>query len=102
MRYPLDLTKNNGVTALGIASLKGNIKLMQMLLDAGADLNVTSNNGIGALYLAIKGGNNLCIQYLITRGAQIYYPDHARLDASPIFQAIRNNNLKVLEIISEA
>ncbi|TNV82090.1 hypothetical protein FGO68_gene1920 [Halteria grandinella] len=102
MRFPLDRQKNNGVTAIGIAALKGLIKIVQMLADAGANINVTSKNGISPLYLAIKEGHMLCIQYLITRGAQLYYNDNVRVDNSPIFQAIRMNNLKVVEIICEA
>ena len=54
VHYPLDYTKNNGVTALGIAAFKGKINLLDMLYKAGADINVTAKNGISALYLAIK------------------------------------------------
>lgn len=54
MKYPLNYTKNNGVTALGIASFRGNIKILNLLYEAGADINITSKQGAGPLYLAIK------------------------------------------------
>ena len=54
IKYPLNYTKNNGVTAVGIAAYKGNIKIMDMLYKAGADINQTSKHGAGPLYLAIK------------------------------------------------
>jgi ankyrin repeat protein len=54
IHYPLDYTKNNGVTAVGIAAHKGSIELLDMLYRAGADINFTSKSGIGALFLAVK------------------------------------------------
>lgn len=54
IKYPLNIIKNNGVTAAGIAAFKGNLELLQLLTEAGADLHLTSKNGIGPLYLAIK------------------------------------------------
>jgi hypothetical protein len=54
MKYPLNYTKNNGVTAVGIAAFRGNLKILNLLYLAGADLNITSKHGAGPLYLAIK------------------------------------------------
>ncbi len=54
IKYPLDYTKNNGVTAVGIAAYRGNLKILDLLYRAGADINLTSKTGAGALYLAIK------------------------------------------------
>jgi len=65
MKYPLDYLKTNGISALGIAALKGDIRLCKMLVEAGADVNVTSKNGIGALYMALKGSQEACAKYLI-------------------------------------
>ena len=42
MKYPIDVEKNNGVTALGIASYRGNIPLMQKLIDHGANVELTN------------------------------------------------------------
>lgn len=42
MKYPLNYTKKNGVTAVGIASFKGNVEILDMLYRAGADINLTS------------------------------------------------------------
>jgi len=54
IKYPLDYTKKNGVTAVGIAAYRGNMKILDMLYRAGADINLTSKHGAGPLYLAIK------------------------------------------------
>jgi ankyrin repeat/protein kinase domain-containing protein 1 len=42
MKFPLNYTKNNGVTAIGIAAFKGNVELLDMLYRAGGDINLTS------------------------------------------------------------
>jgi len=65
MNYPLDFTKNNGVTAAGIAAYRGSHRILKQLCDAGADINITSKQGIGPLYLAIKQHNNECIKLLV-------------------------------------
>jgi ankyrin repeat protein len=39
LKFPLNYGKNNGVTALGVASFRGNLQVVQMLVDGGADLN---------------------------------------------------------------
>jgi ankyrin repeat protein len=89
MKFPLDYDKNNGITALGIASLKGYRHLIQLLVEAGSEINHTSKNGIGALYLAIKGNHYDCSKYLLDKGAHIYLNDPVKADFSPIFFAIR-------------
>jgi len=48
----LDYAKNNGVTALGIASFSGNLKILEMLHKAGADINALSKVGVNPLYLS--------------------------------------------------
>ena len=54
IKYPLNLAKNNGITAVSIASMKGNIDILDTLVKGGADLTITNRNGVGTLYLAIK------------------------------------------------
>jgi ankyrin repeat protein len=67
----LDLAKNNGVTAIGIAAFSGNIKALDLLYKAGADINLTSKKGTNPLYLAIKANNLECVKYLVARKAII-------------------------------
>ena len=55
MKFDVQWPKNNGVTALGIAALAGDMRAFHMLIDGGADPAFTNRQGIGVLYLAIKG-----------------------------------------------
>ena len=47
------------------------LKLMSILIDAGAPVNVTDNNGNSPLHYASYSGNTGCIQLLIARGALV-------------------------------
>lgn len=101
IHYPLDYTKNNGVTACGIASYKGSLKILDMLYKAGADINITAKNGIGPLYLAIKSNKLDCVKYLIERKALTHFQDPIRSEFSPLFFIIKNNYLDALEVICD-
>ena len=85
IKYPLNYTKNNGVTAVGIAAYKGNIKIMDMLYKAGADINQTSKHGAGPLYLAIKQNKIDVIKYLVERNAFVHLYDPSQSDYSPLY-----------------
>jgi ankyrin repeat protein len=54
LKYPLNETKKNGVTAFGLAAAEGHLSIVKLLLLAGADINIVSKTGISALNLAIK------------------------------------------------
>jgi len=54
MGFPLDKVKANGISALSIAAIKGNIPIMKLLIDAGADLNLVGKSGVCPLYMAMK------------------------------------------------
>lgn len=89
MKFPLDLQKNNGITAAGIASFKGNLDILRLLHDAGANINFSSKNGISPLYLAIKSCSIDCIQYMLEHKVDVYFEDPAKSDSSPLFFCIK-------------
>ncbi|KAJ5626555.1 hypothetical protein N7528_003982 [Penicillium herquei] len=57
-------------TALQAASAEGHDKIVQLLLDRGADFNASSSKG-GALQLASAGGHDKIVQMLLNRGAGV-------------------------------
>lgn len=101
MHYPLDFTKNNGVTAIGIACYKGAVQIIDILYKAGADINFRSISGVNALYLAIKANQMDCARYLIERKALLHLNEATQSDFSPLFFSIKQNNLNFLEIICD-
>ena len=102
MRFPLNYTKNNGVSACGIAAFKGNLKILEMLYRAGADINLTSKQGIGPLYLAIKLDKIPCVKFLVERGAFVHLYDQSQADYSPLFLCIKLGNLHALELLCDS
>ena len=88
-KFPRDMEKNNGVTAVGIAAYMGSIEMLQVLNEYDADLFHLDTNGIGALYLAIKAKQPDAIMWLLGRNLPIYMPLIPHRDNSPIFFAIR-------------
>eukprot|EP00347_Sterkiella_histriomuscorum_P012575 403368041 len=102
IRYPLNIQKNNGVTAVGIASYTGNVKILDMLYRVGADINFLSQKGINPLYIAIKQNKIEVVKYLVERKANIHLRYPQLEEYSPIFYAIRQGNLKVIEIMCDS
>ena len=42
----------DGQTALSIATSQGNVQILQLLLDAKADVNLAKNNGVSLLHIS--------------------------------------------------
>jgi uncharacterized protein len=64
-------------------------------------LDFTNHQGIGPLYLAIKGEQVDSINYLLSKNVAIFNLGEGRIDNSPIFFAIRQENLKAIELICD-
>ena len=69
----------NGRTALHWASRDGHERMVQMLLDAGADVNAGSEKGVSALQWASASGHQGVIQMLLDAGAdetRLHHNEH--------------------------
>ena len=69
--YPVDAMKKNGVTAMGIAAFRGNIKMMELLAEK-SNLQFVNAQGVGPMYLAVKGNKVDSIRFLLARRVPIY------------------------------
>lgn len=68
------------------------------MLEAGADPNLVSKDGVGPLFFAIKTQNIEAIKLLIEFGAEIKYRSPKKIDKSPIFMAVIDENKTFFEI----
>ena len=62
---------DNGMTALMQACRFGQMEIVKLLLQAGADINLTNNDGNNALWLACFSGDTHTIRVLIENGVNI-------------------------------
>ncbi len=67
-----------GITPLMIASLKEEVEIIRMLLDAGADPGIKSQGGLSALIIAGQQGKAKSIRALVEGGAEIDAVDEVR------------------------
>ena len=58
--------------ALQAASFKGHLKVVQLLLDQGAEVNAQGGDNGNALQAALDGGHQKIVQMLLDRGADIH------------------------------
>ena len=65
-----------GDTALSYAANKGDLQLVQHLLDAGAQLEARDELGFTALMIAAQGGHLKVVEALLTAGAQLEARDN--------------------------
>jgi ankyrin repeat protein len=86
LKYHLDdVTQNDKLTALCLASKNGNYDIMKLLIEAGANVNIVSKDGISALTLAIRSRKPECVKLLLDNQAKTCYSDQSLIDESPIF-----------------
>ena len=65
----IDSRKNDGETALLMASKTSSVQLVKALIECGADTNVSDNNGATALEHAIRYDNSKIVKLLLLHGA---------------------------------
>ena len=61
--------KLNGMLPLHLAANKGDISLIENLLNAGHDINTSDNEGRTVLHFAAIGGQLEAYKYLVDKGA---------------------------------
>lgn len=89
-------TELGGNTALMFAARSGDLRSVQLLVDAGADVNQLSAFGTSPMIMAIHGGNADALEYLIENGADIESNEsgHTALHA-----AVQRGNLKAVNLL---
>jgi len=89
-------TELGGNTPLIFAARAGDLRSVQQLVDAGADVNQLSAFGTSPMIMAIHGGNSETLEYLIENGANIEsdVSGHTALHA-----AVQRGNLDAVNIL---
>lgn len=91
-------TKNTyGYTPLSQAALDGDLDIVQLLLDMGADTEAHGEDGRTVLCLAVSSGNPDIVSILLTRGANPQAADNVGETAMHI--AARNGKEEIVKIL---
>eukprot|EP00210_Caulerpa_lentillifera_P009126 g8700.t1 len=67
----VDMKNSQGTTALHVAAMKGNIEIMQILINYGADISATTKEGDNVLHLALIEGKGEVVKFLLER---VFFP----------------------------
>ena len=77
----MNLTDDQGKTALSLAVLNNNESMALTLLDAGADLSVIDDDGKSALFYAVINGNESLVKRLVQAGPDLNITDNQGMTA---------------------
>lgn len=69
-------TDEDGFTALHFASFRGNITVINLLLDYGADMYMRNNFGINVLHVAAQGDQPISLYFFKQKGLDIKSKDN--------------------------
>ncbi|XP_014616282.1 PREDICTED: ankyrin repeat domain-containing protein 27-like isoform X3 [Polistes canadensis] len=90
---------DNGKTVLHVASTVGSLEIIQLLLDAGADVNVTTKvEGHTPLHLACSANKIQAVKIILDCGVCNINAKDSNGD-TPLHLAIRNVNIRIVELL---
>ena len=80
------------LTPLTLAAREGNVDVVRLLVEGGADVNTVAGDGKTALAIAIFNGNYDVASFLVDRKADVNKPDAQRF--TPLFYAVDRRNME--------
>lgn len=87
------------ITPLLLASWKGNIKLVQILLAAGADITIKAVAGDIILHIAVNKGHLEVVNTLLAAGANVNQAGYN--NNTPLHNAAQNGNKELVQLLLE-
>ena len=94
------VNKNNSKpcnTPLHYAVRNGELEIVQMLLDRGANINVQSLKSKTALHIAVEDNRMDIIDILLNHGANVKISDIS--DVTPLHTAVKNDSVEIIKLL---
>lgn len=98
--HNVDEQNDAGLTALHVAIKMGDLKISQLLLDNGADINAQDFQGNTPLILAVKKKNIELVTFVILHGADVNLANNDGI--TPLHQAAFSGNEEVVDFLLKA
>jgi len=89
----INSTESSGLTLVGKAALRGQLRVVTYLLDHGAEIN----GGSPALFQAVRSGNRAMVELLLGRGANI--DQDAENGKTALYQAVNDGFQTIAEVL---
>ncbi|XP_013909599.1 PREDICTED: NF-kappa-B inhibitor epsilon [Thamnophis sirtalis] len=94
----LQLQNWQGLTCLHISTLKGNLQLMELLVQNGANINVQDGtSGKTPLHLAVENHDEMAVKHLLRWGAQV--DSQMYNGCTPLHLAVGRNDAAIAAIL---
>ncbi|XP_007429544.1 NF-kappa-B inhibitor epsilon [Python bivittatus] len=94
----LQLQNWQGLTCLHISTLKGNLQLMALLVQNGADINVQDGtSGKTPLHLAVENHDEVAVRHLLRLGAQV--DSQMYNGCTPLHLAVGRNDAAIAAVL---
>jgi hypothetical protein len=94
----VNVQDQDGVTAIIIAAINNDYKIIELLLEHGADVNIKTNDGATALSFAAMEGSELAAEKLIEHGANLNEQENSKGD-TPIMLAIKESHSEIVKLL---
>lgn len=103
----VDITMEEGVTAIFLAVQEDNLESVKLLLNAGANINIVRNrDGVSPLFMAVQRGSVKTLQWLINKYQRTFngdgWVDFNIVDnngVTPLIHSIRMDNETVFDML---
>lgn len=92
----IEALNENGKTALHLAAEKGNLKILQKLIEKGADVKAKDREGKSCLHLAVDFPD--VVQYFIQLDSTNINAQDNDGD-TPLHHAVTNQNIEIIELL---
>ncbi|XP_019909186.1 ankyrin-1 isoform X5 [Esox lucius] len=95
----INISNQNGLNGLHLASKEGHVKMVLELLHAGIVLETTTKKGNTALHIAALAGQEKVVAELVNYGANVN--SQSQKGFSPLYMAAQENHLEVVKFLLE-
>ena len=91
------LNQTNGYSALMLGAKAGNLQIVKILVEKGADTEIKNKNGFTALMLAASNNNLACMMVLLLGGANI--EARCNYGITSLMYAATSNRIEALKLL---